>query len=113
MALSKLDLVLVAVAAAGLIWVEHNHRVVIGPLAAAEPSAAPAAAVCPKTDDAPYSAECIKFIGGGVSPAMVSALASARAVDANPPCPPGNEGAPDGDSCIRNPSVGYAHADRY
>ncbi len=109
MALSKLDLMLVAVAAAGLIWVEHNHRVVIGPLAAAEPSAAPAAAVCPKTDDAPYSAECIKFIGGGVAPVMVSA----GAVDANSPCPPGNEGAPDGDTCIRNPSVGYAHAGRY
>jgi hypothetical protein len=93
-ALSKLDLALVAIAAASLIWIEHNHRVVIGPLAAAE---ATAASVCPKTDDAPYSAECIKFIGGGVVPAMLSA----SAVRAEPRCPPGNEGAPDGDSCLR------------
>ena len=108
MALSKLDLALVAIAAASLIWIEHNHRVVIGPLAAAE-ATAPATSVCPKTDDAAYSAECLTFINGGVLPAIVSR----SAVRANPPCPPGNEGAPDGDSCIRNPSVGYAHADRY
>lgn len=35
MTLSKLDVVLVAIAATGLVWIEHNHRVVIGPLAAA------------------------------------------------------------------------------
>jgi hypothetical protein len=108
MALSKLDLALAAIAAAGLIWIEHNHRVVIGPLAAAEPPA-PAASVCPKIDDAPYSRECIKFIGGGGGPAMLPA----SAVRAESGCPPGSKGAPDGDSCIRDLSVGYAHADRY
>ena len=36
MTLSKLDVVLVAIAATGLVWIERNHRVVIGPLAAAE-----------------------------------------------------------------------------
>jgi hypothetical protein len=94
MALSKLDLVLVAVVAASLIWIEHNHRIVIGPLAAAEAQAT-AASVCPKTDDVPYSAECIKFIGGGVATSM----STASAVTAEPRCPPGSEGAPDGDSC--------------
>jgi hypothetical protein len=103
MALSKFDLALAAIAAAGLMWTEHNHRVVIGPLAAAE-APAPAGSVCPKTDDAPYSAECIKFIGGGVAPVMLSA----RAGRAESRCPPGNQGAPDGDSCIRDLSVGYA-----
>jgi len=39
MTLSKLDVVLVAIAATGLVWIEHNHRVVIGPLAAAEAQA--------------------------------------------------------------------------
>ena len=97
MALSKLDLVLVAIVAAGLAWIEHNHRIVIQPLAAAE-AAAPAASVCPKTDDVPYSAECIKFIGGSA----VLATLSAGAADTEPRCPPGNEGAPDGDSCIRS-----------
>lgn len=108
MALSKLDLALVAIAAAGLIWIEHNHRVVIGPLAAAE-APAPAASVCPKTDDAPYSAECIKFIGGGVVPAMLSG----STVRAESRCRPGSQGAPDGDSCIRDLSVGFAYPDRY
>jgi hypothetical protein len=97
MALSKLDLALVAIAAASLIWIEHNHRVVIGPLAAAEATTASSAAVCPKTDDAPYSAECIKFISGGVLPAVLSRSA-ARAEPSR--CPLGNEGAPDGDSCV-------------
>jgi hypothetical protein len=94
MALSKLDLALAVIAAASLIWIEHNHRVVIGPLAAAEAPAS-AASVCPKTDDAPYSAECLKFISGGVAPAMLSS----SPVRAEPRCPPGSEGAPDGDSC--------------
>ncbi len=96
MALSKLDLALVAIEAAGLIWIEHNHRIVIGPLAAAE-AAAPAASVCPKTDDVPYSAECIKFISGGAAPAILSA----GALHGEPRCPSGNDGAPDGDNCIR------------
>jgi hypothetical protein len=107
MALSKFDLALAAIAAAGLIWIEHNHRVVIEPLAAAE-APAPAASLCPKTDDAPYSAECIKFIGG-----MAPIMLSDRAVRAESRCPPDNQGAPDGDSCIRDLSVGYAHRDRY
>jgi len=96
MALSKLDLMLVAIAAASLIWIEHNHRVVIGPVAAAE-AQPPAASICPKTDDAPYSAECIKFISGGTAPAM----RAAGRVRTETRCPPGNDGAPDGDSCIR------------
>lgn len=97
MVVSKFDLALVAIAAASLIWIEHNHRVVIGPLAAAE-AVAPPASVCPKTDDVPYSAECIKFIGGGVAPATLAAGAG----HAEPRCPPGSPGAPDGDSCIRD-----------
>jgi len=108
MALSKLDVALVAIVAAGLLWIEHNHRVVIGSLAAAE-SPAPAASVCPKTDDVPYSAACIKFIGGGV----VRTMLSANAVGDGPRCPPGGEGAPDGDSCIGDLSAGYAHPGRY
>jgi hypothetical protein len=108
MVLSKLTLALVAIAAASLIWIEHNHRVVIGSLAAAE-APAPAASVCPKTDDAPYSAECIKFIGDGAAPAMPSG----STVHAELRCPLGNEGAPDGDSCIRDPSADTGIPDRY
>lgn len=110
MALSKVDLALVAIAAASLFWIEHNHRVVIGPLTAVE-AAPPAASVCPKTDDVPFSPECIKFIGGGVSPvvgprppapsAMLSARVERDAEIRTPPCPRRDEGAPDGDSCFR------------
>jgi hypothetical protein len=116
MALSKFDLALVAIAAAGLIWIEHSHRVAIGSLAVAE-APAPAASVCPKTDDAPFSPECIKFIGGGVlpvidrrppaAPAVLSARVEGRAGLRTPPCPPRNESAPDGDSCFRYPSVDH------
>jgi len=106
MALSKVDLALAAITAAGLIWIEHNHRIVIGPLAAAE-APAPGASVCPMTDDAPYSAECIKFIGGA-APAMLSA----SAVRTEPRCPPGNEGAPDGDSCVRYLPAEAGNTDR-
>jgi hypothetical protein len=105
MALSKLDLALVAIAAAGLIWIERNHRIVIEPLAA---EASAPASVCPKTDDAPYSAECIKFIGGGIAgpraaPATLSAGVERR-TELRTLCPP-SESAPDGDSCFRYPSA--------
>jgi hypothetical protein len=107
MTLSKLDLALVAVAAASLIWIEHSHRVVIGSLIAAE-AVTPAASVCPKTDDAPFSAECIKFIGGGIAgpraaPATLSAGVERR-TELRTLCPP-SESAPDGDSCFRYPSA--------
>jgi hypothetical protein len=108
MTLSKLDLALVAIGAASLFWIEHNHRIVIGPLAAAE-APAPAASMCPKTDDVPYSAECIKFIGGGLAPPTLSV----SAVRAELHCPPGSDGAPDGDSCVHDLSTGYAQTDRY
>lgn len=69
MELSKLDLALIAVVAAGLIWIEHNNRIVIGPPAATK-TLAPAASLCPETDDAPMSTACIKFITGGASQAV-------------------------------------------
>jgi hypothetical protein len=71
MELSKVDLALIAIVAAALIWFESGHRVAVGTLAAPA-QAAPAVAPCPNTDDAPFSAECIKFITGGTSPGMLS-----------------------------------------
>jgi hypothetical protein len=97
MTLSKVDLALAVIAAASLIWIEHDHRVFIGPLAAAEAPAA-VASVCPTTDDAPYSPECIKFIGGVVLPATTTTRRPTE-FDA-PPCPLRDESAPDGDSCL-------------
>jgi hypothetical protein len=121
MVLSKLDLALMAVIAVGLLWIEHEHRVIIGTPAAAE-GAPPAASVCPASDDVPFSADCIAFIGGGASlygHGRTSAAAGASAVtpDAErhgdphgPPCPASNEDAPYTARCLRFLSGWYWQA---
>jgi hypothetical protein len=121
MVLSKLDLALVAVVAAGMLWLEHDHRVFIGTPAAAE-AAPPAASVCPDTDDVPFSADCIKLIDGGVLPDIhvgLSAAGSAPAVSPDPQeraalhasaCPPSNENAPYSADCIKFLSGWYWQA---
>ncbi len=112
MVLSKLDVAFVLAVAAGLLWIEHNNRVVIGTPAAAE-GAPPAASVCPNRDDVPFSMACIKFIDGGVLPAMhppvrpvadvpaVSSGGRGSAESQGPACPPSNENAPYSAKCIR------------
>lgn len=117
MVLSKLDLAIVAVIAAGLLWIEHEHRIIIGTPAAAE-VAPPAASVCPDTDDVPFSADCIKFIDGGVLPDLrLQASAPAAPPDAHgrvdlydSACPSSNENAPYSAKCIRFLSGWYWHA---
>jgi hypothetical protein len=47
----------------GLVWIEHEHRIVIGSLSAAE-TAPLTASACPDNDSVPFSADCIAFIGG-------------------------------------------------
>jgi hypothetical protein len=121
MVLCKLDLAVVALVAAGLLWIEHDHRVFIGTPAAAE-VAPPAASVCPESDSVPFSADCIAFIDGGALPdipARVSQAANAAAAspDANrraesraPACPPSNENAPYSADCIKFLSGWYWQA---
>jgi hypothetical protein len=111
MALSKIDLVVAAMIAAGLLWIEQEHRIIIIATPAAAEVALPPAAVCPDTDDVPFSADCIKFIEGGVLPdihSRASAAARAAAVSPDayaelpaPACPPSNENAPYSASCIK------------
>jgi hypothetical protein len=122
MVLSKLDLALVAVVAAGMLWFEHDHRVFVGTPAAAA-ATPPAASVCPDTDDVPFSADCIKFIDGGELPDMharMSAAAVAPAVSPHargradllaPACPPSNENAPYSADCIKFLSGWYWQPD--
>jgi hypothetical protein len=104
MAVSKLDLVAAVVMAAVLLRIEHDHRIVIGSSAAVAPSAV---AVCPATDDVPFSADCIRFIGGGASPdqrprlKVMVASPDARADLHAPPCPASNENAPYSARCIK------------
>jgi hypothetical protein len=59
----KLDLIVLAAIMLGLVWIEHEHRVVIGSSAAAE-TASLTASACPDNDSVPFSADCIAFIGG-------------------------------------------------
>jgi hypothetical protein len=62
----KLDLIVLAAIMVGLVWIEHDHRIVIGSSAAAE-AASLAASACPDNDSVPFSADCIAFIGGDIS----------------------------------------------
>ena len=108
MALSKLDLALVVVIAAGLLAIEREHRIVIGTPAAAE-GRPPAASVCPSTDDVPIGAACMSFIGGGTAAHMRSSGALPTPPDLGeqkidlsaPPCPASNETAPYSTRCLR------------
>jgi hypothetical protein len=119
MALSKLDLAVVAVLAVGLLRIEYEHRIIVATPAAAEVVPA-AASVCPDTDDVPFSADCIRFIVGGVLPdvhawASSAAIApdvppDARAQVHGPACPPSNENAPYSARCIKFLSGWYWHA---
>jgi hypothetical protein len=104
MAMSKLDVAVVIVAAAVLLRIEHDHRIFIGTPASA---AAPAAAVCQATDDVPFSTDCIKFIEGGAPPTrrarltVVAVSPDARDDPHVPACPPNNENAPYSANCIK------------
>lgn len=109
---SKLDFALVVALAAALLGFEHQHRIVIGSLAAA-PNPASAASVCPDTDDAPFSAECLKFISGGALPDRHPGLDMAATVQMSSPgkekkaqsrapdCPQSDDDPPSRASCPR------------
>jgi hypothetical protein len=110
MVLSKLDLAIVAVVAAGILWIEHEHRIFIGTPAAAE-VAGPAASACPETDSVPFSADCLAFIDRGPAPEVRArvgmagtagrSIAASRHAEQAGACPPSNENAPYSASCIR------------
>ena len=120
--LSKLDLVVVAAVAGGMLWIEHDHRINVMPTADAV--AGPDASACPDNDSIPFSADCIAFIRGGVTPAVrawASAAISASAASPDtqgraelhaPACPPSNENGPYSAKCLRFLSGWYWHPER-
>jgi hypothetical protein len=65
---AKLNLVIVAAAAGGLLWIEHAQRIRIELPAPAE-IAARDAAICPENESVPFSADCMTFIQGAAGPA--------------------------------------------
>jgi hypothetical protein len=118
MAVSKFDLAVMVVMAALLLRIEHDHRIVIAAPTPAEAAPAPQpAAVCPATDDVPFSADCIKFIEGGAlpdnhrRPSAPPVSADAGAALPATACPPSNENAPYSANCIKFLSGWYWQAD--
>jgi hypothetical protein len=125
MVLSKLDLAIVATIAAGLLWFEHQQRVTIETTGGVE--VAGQASVCPDSDTAPYSAACLAFIEGGLSPDVrqrsrprlrISTAAHAATVEPaargqeesrGPACPLSNENAPYSEKCIKFLSGWFWH----
>jgi hypothetical protein len=102
---TKTDFFIIAALAAGcLIWIEQGHRVVIDPPTPSELEAA--AATCPLSDHAPYSAGCIRFMSGESWRAYAAPAdqAAASHVDAAPsstgfPCPD-RDNVPYSDACL-------------
>jgi len=104
--LSRVLLASLAAVAAGLLWIEHEHRIVLASPAAAELAPVPQAA-CPENDSVPFDAACIAYIEGGAVPnARKRAAAIAPPIDAARPepaaaCPQSNENAPYSADCIK------------
>jgi hypothetical protein len=65
MVVAKHNLVVLAVAVGGLLWIEHAQRVRIEISTPAE-VAGRDAAICPENESVPFSADCMMFIQGGV-----------------------------------------------
>lgn len=107
MALSKLDLAVALAVAAGLIWIEHGHRIMVGTLASVTAAAPPS--ICPTTDDVPTSIACLKSMEEGVLPAfrprigtpLVSVDADGRADVHVPACDRTGTNAPYSARCLR------------
>ena len=67
MVVGKLNLVILATAVGGVLWIEHANRIKIEPpTEAVERNVA----VCPENESVPFSADCMKFIQGGVGSAV-------------------------------------------
>jgi hypothetical protein len=67
MVVSKLNLLILAAVASGVVWVEHAQRIKIEMSTPAERAGVDAAA-CPENESVPFSADCMKFIQGGAGP---------------------------------------------
>jgi hypothetical protein len=65
MVVAKLNLVVLAVAAGGVLWIEHAQRVRIEISTPAE-IAARNASICPENESVPFSVDCMMFIQNGV-----------------------------------------------
>jgi hypothetical protein len=69
---AKLNLVILAGAASGVLWIESAHRIRIEVSTPAE-VAVRDAAMCPENESVPFSADCMKFIQGTAVPDVLRA----------------------------------------
>jgi hypothetical protein len=105
MAVLKLELVVVAaVVASALFWIEQGHRIVTDAPAAVELAASNS--VCPASENVPYGEPCILFmLGARASDSRrahsAESVPSEEPVAAGATCPPNNENIPYSASCIR------------
>jgi hypothetical protein len=119
MAFGKFAPAIVAAVAVAMLWIEHDHRIVVATPAASDDTAATAA--CPDSDSVPFSADCIAFIDGGAAsdigaapaPRMPEATRDRRAQadPGAPACPASNENAPYSARCIKFLSGWYWQPD--
>jgi len=65
MVVSRIDLLIIAASAGGVLWIEHANRIRIETSTPAEVAQLDTA-VCPENESVPFSADCMAFIQGGV-----------------------------------------------
>jgi hypothetical protein len=92
----KFDVAVILIAiAAGMVWIEQGHRVIIdAPVADVAPVAA---AACPDNDTVPYSAACLEYLNA--SPDNGPRLQVVASFAAPAPCP-NSDRVPYSPSCI-------------
>jgi hypothetical protein len=81
MVVAKLNLVILAAAVGGVLWIEHAHRISIETVEVAGRNAA----VCPENESVPFSADCMMFIQGGVGPDVHPRVSAADVASAASP----------------------------
>jgi hypothetical protein len=84
MVVAKLNLVILAAAVGGVLWIEHAHHIRIETPTPVE-VAGRNAAVCPENESVPFSADCMMFIQGGVGPDVHLRLDAADVASAASP----------------------------
>jgi hypothetical protein len=84
MVVSKLNLVILAAIAGGVVWIEHAQRIKIEMQPPAE-LAVTAAPACPENESVPFSADCMRYIQGGAGSEVRPRLNAADAALADSP----------------------------